>query len=97
MSVGTFHPRYNVSAAPLATMDEQPRRKPAVLPPAPSSPDDGPGGAVQVPRLEPPPSSLKPLAQGGRARATARESRGFWVLLVMLFVAGTAITFYLQR
>lgn len=96
MALGTFHPRYNMSAAPRATMEQEPQRKPAVLPPAPSSPDDGPVGALQVPRLEPPPSSLKPMAQPGRA-TPPRESRGFWVLLVMLFVAGTAITFYFQR
>ena len=95
MSVSTFHPRYNGSAAPIGTMEE-PRRKPAVLPPAPHHPDDGPSGPLQVPRLEPPPSSLKPILQPG-ARTPQRESRGFWVLLVMLFVAGTAITFYFQR
>jgi hypothetical protein len=77
-------------------MDEEPRRNPAVLPPAPHHPDDSPGGPVLVPRLEPPPSSLRPMAQpGGRPRA--RESRGFWLLLVGLFVLGTALTFYLQR
>jgi hypothetical protein len=75
-------------------MTDEPRRKPAVLPPAPL-PGDG-EGIVSVPRLEPPPSSLKPIAQY-RPAAPAPESRGFWLLLVLLFVAGTAITFYFQR
>jgi hypothetical protein len=75
-------------------MTDGPRRKPAVLPPAPL-PGDG-EGMVTVPRLEPPPSSLKPIAQP-RPRTPPQESRGFWLLLIALFVVGTAITFYLQR
>jgi hypothetical protein len=77
-------------------MDDEPRRTPAVLPPAPDHPDDGPGEAVKVPRLEPPPSSLKPTARA-KLSTPDRESKGFWLLLVALFVAGTVITFYFQR
>jgi hypothetical protein len=74
-------------------MTDEPRRSPAVLPPAPLPGDEG---IVSVPRLEPPPSSLKPIAQA-RPKTPPQESRGFWLLLIALFVAGTAITFYLQR
>jgi hypothetical protein len=79
----------------MATMDDDLRGKPAVLPPAPSHPDDGPGEALKVPRLEPPPPSLKPSAQA--EAGLAGESRGFWLLLIALFVLGTAVTFYFQR
>ncbi len=93
MSASMFLPRYTAGGTPL-TMTDEPRRKRAVLPPAPL-PGDG-DGAVSVPRLEPPPSSLKPTAHR-HPIAPAQEPRWFWLLLVVLFVAGTAVTFYFQR
>jgi hypothetical protein len=68
---------------------------PAVRPPPPSHPDDGPD-PVLVPPLEPPPSSLGALATR-RKKAPSREPRLFWIVLIVLFVVGTLLTFYLQR
>lgn len=49
-----------------------------------------------VPPLEPPPSSLGAFAARGK-KEPPREPKAFWLLLVVLFVAGTLLTFYLQR
>jgi hypothetical protein len=49
-----------------------------------------------VPPLEPPPSSLGAMASQ-RKHQPPREPRVFWLILVVLFVAGTLLTFYLQR
>jgi hypothetical protein len=68
---------------------------PALPPPPPSHPDDGPD-PVLVPPLEPPPSSLGAFATRGK-KEPPREPRVFWVMLVVLFIAGTLLTFYLQR
>ena len=67
---------------------------PALPPPAPVHPDDA--HDVLVPPLEPPPSSLS-ATMSRRKREPSREPKIFWVILVVLFVAGTLITFYLQR
>ena len=49
-----------------------------------------------VPPLEPPPSSLGAFAARGK-KEPPREPKAFWLILVVLFVAGTLLTFYLQR
>jgi hypothetical protein len=68
---------------------------PALPPPPPLHPDDGPD-PVQVPPLEPPPSSLGALARH-KKKEPAREPKVFWLILIALFVVGTLLTFYLQR
>lgn len=78
----------------MATREEPPAPKAGVLPPPPAHPDDGPN-AVRVPPLEPPPSSLKPIARG-RSVASG-GSQGFWLVMLVLFAVGTALTFYLQK
>jgi hypothetical protein len=65
------------------------------LPPPPPHPDDG-QDPVMVPPLEPPPSSLGAMASQ-RKKDASREPKLFWLILVVLFVAGTLLTFYLQR
>ena len=78
----------------MAIRDEPPAPKAGVLPPPPRHPDDSPN-VVAVPPLEPPPSSLKPIARG--RGGAIRDSSSFWVLMLVLFAAGTALTFYLQK
>jgi hypothetical protein len=68
---------------------------PALPPPPPLHPDDGPD-PVQVPPLEPPPSSLGALARH-KKKEPPREPKVFWLILIALFVVGTLLTFYLQR
>jgi len=77
----------------MAERSDDRKSTPAVRPP-PLRPEDEPA-PVSVPPLEPPPSSLGPLA--GRRAPRARGPRGFWLVLVALFLAGTFVTFYLQR
>jgi hypothetical protein len=66
----------------------------AVLPPPPSSPDDGPS-ALDVPPLAAPPRSL--LVR----REVVGGKRSFplwtWVAFVTLFAVGTVVTFLLER
>jgi hypothetical protein len=64
-----------------------------VLPPPPSSPDDGPG-ALDLPRPGRPPTAL----------AVSVESQGMlgfslraWAAFVTLFALGTVVTFLVQR
>jgi len=71
------------------------RKSTPAVPPPPPSPGDG-HDPVLVPPLEPPPSSLGALATR-RKKESPREPKIFWVLLVVLFVAGTLLTFYLQK
>lgn len=78
----------------MATPDEPPARKRAVLPPPPAHSDDGPTG-VRVPPLEPPPSSLKAVARG--RHSVGRGATRFWLLMLVVFAACTALTFYLQK
>jgi hypothetical protein len=85
---------YNQSLNPMGTPEEPPARKAGVLPPPPAHSDDGPTG-VRVPPLEPPPSSLKAVAR--RRNSPGRDAPSFWVLMLVLFAAGTALTFYLQK
>jgi len=62
-----------------------------VLPPPPSTPDDGPA-ALELPRLQPPPVELiKGAARSGRLPVRT------WLLLVAVFLARTALTYYAQR
>jgi hypothetical protein len=78
-------------------MSERDASRPSTpaLPPPPPSPGEG-TGPLQVPPLDPPPSSLGALASR-RKNPPPREPKIFWVLLVALFVAGTLLTFYLQK
>ena len=66
----------------------------AVLPPPPSTPDDGPS-ALDVPPLAAPPRSLQPQ------RAMLGQKWSFplrtWLAFVALFVVGTLVTYLLQR
>lgn len=78
----------------MATPEEPPARKPAVLPPPPAHSDDGPTG-VRVPPLEPPPSSLQAVAR--RGHGAGRDAPRFWLLMLVVFAACTALTFYLQK
>jgi hypothetical protein len=75
----------------MAMSQDQPQRAGGVLPPPPSCPDDGPT-ALELPPLQHPPKEL--------AKA-ARASRGLplrsWLLIIALFLAGTALTYYLER
>jgi len=61
------------------------------LPPPPSTPDDGPS-ALELPPLEPPPQELVRAS-----RASRGLQPGAWLLLVAVFLAGTALTYYLER
>jgi hypothetical protein len=65
---------------------------PALPPPPPDKPEE----VVVVPPLEPPPSSLGALATRHK-KESPREPKLFWILLVVLFAAGTLLTFYLQK
>ncbi|HEV8551280.1 MAG TPA: hypothetical protein VGQ57_19665 [Polyangiaceae bacterium] len=75
----------------MAMSHDQPQRAVAVLPPPPSTPDDGPT-ALELPPLEPPPKSLQV--------AVRRAPGGFplrtWLWLALLFVAGTALAYFLE-
>jgi hypothetical protein len=66
----------------------------AVLPPPPSSPDDGPS-ALDVPPLAAPPRSLHP----SRLRVPSKWSFPLrtWAAFVLLFVVGTLVTYFLER
>ncbi|HEX5099076.1 MAG TPA: hypothetical protein VFV94_06225 [Polyangiaceae bacterium] len=62
-----------------------------VLPPPPSTPDDGPT-ALELPPLQPPPVELvKAATQAGRLSLGAR------LVIAAVFLAGTALTYFLQR
>jgi len=75
----------------MAMSEDQPQRAGGVLPPPPSSPDDGPT-ALTVPPLQPPPQELAKAA-----RASGRLPLRSWLLSVVLFLAGTALTYYLGQ
>jgi hypothetical protein len=64
-----------------------------VLPPPPSTPDDGPEG-LDVPPLGRPPIGLAALAR-------SQGSFGFplrtWAAFVTLFALGSVVTFLIQR
>jgi hypothetical protein len=64
----------------------------AVLPPPPSTPDDGPS-ALDVPPLAAPPRSLQPARGGGLGSVPLRT----WLACASLFVIGTVVTFLLRR
>ena len=75
----------------MAMSHDQLHRAGGVLPPPPSTPDDGPT-ALSVPPLQPPPVELaKAAARSGRLSLGAR------LLIVAVFLAGTALTYFLQR
>ncbi len=77
----------------MAMFQDQPERQGGVLPPPPSTPDDGPMG-IELPPLHPPPRSLQ---AGGRARSSGPVSVRLWLLLMTLFAGGTLLTYYVQR
>lgn len=72
----------------MAMSHVQPHR--AVLPPPPS-PDEG-STALELPPLQPPPVGLVKAAAGS-GRLPLRS----WLLIVAIFLAGTALTYYVQR
>jgi hypothetical protein len=75
----------------MAMPHDQPQRAGGVLPPPPSTPDDGPA-VLSVPPLQPPPKELaKAAARAGRLPLDTR------LFIVAFFLAGTALTYYLQR
>jgi hypothetical protein len=75
----------------MAMSHDQPHRAGGVLPPPPSTPDDGPL-ALELPPQKPPPVELvKAAARAGRTSLRAR------LFIVVVFLAGTALTYYLQR
>lgn len=82
--------------AGLPSMSEDPVERPyAVLPPPPSTPDDGPS-ALEVPPLAAPPASLRPSPpRAGRGKYSFPVR--VWAVFVTLFVVGTLITFLLER
>jgi hypothetical protein len=70
------------------------QRPHAVLPPPPSTPDDGPS-LLSVPPLDAPPRSLQP------SRVIVGRKWSFplrtWAAFFVLFVVGTLVTFFLER
>jgi len=68
-----------------------PQRARAVLPPPPSTPDDGPT-ALDLPPLQPPPRSLIVAARHGRAFPLRS-----WLIAALLFLTGAALAYYLGR
>lgn len=79
----------------MSMTDDRVERSFAVLPPPPSTPDDGPS-ALEVPPLAAPPASLRPVqARGGRGKYSFPVR--VWAAFVTLFVLGTVITFLLER
>ncbi|HTQ02772.1 MAG TPA: hypothetical protein VMI54_02905 [Polyangiaceae bacterium] len=77
-------------------MTEDPIERPhAVLPPPPSTPDDGPS-ALEVPPLAAPPASLRPVS-AVRGRGKYAFPVRVWAAFVTLFVVGTVVTFLLER
>jgi hypothetical protein len=82
--------------ARLLSMSEDPIERPhAVLPPPPSTPDDGPS-ALEVPPLGLPPRSLE-LMQGRSEPRKYSFPLRTWAALVGLFVVGTIVTYLLER
>jgi hypothetical protein len=82
--------------AGLMSMTDDPVERPyAVLPPPPSTPDDGPS-ALEVPPLAAPPASLRPVQPGG-GRGKYSFPLRVWAAFLTLFVLGTIVTFLLQR
>jgi hypothetical protein len=71
-------------------MDERQARVQGALPPPP---DEDPV-AVDLPPLQPPPSSLQPNARSSRY---APLGWGSWALIFGLFLLGTLVTFLLER
>jgi len=73
------------------------RLKSPNLPPPPDARDDQPE-SVDVPKLEPPPSSLGAMVQsrGAPRPADTRETNP-WLILALLLVAGLAATIYLYH
>jgi hypothetical protein len=67
--------------------------KVAVLPPPPSSPDDGPG-ALDLPRPGRPPTAV---AVGLEPRAMFDFPLRAWAAFVTLFGLGTIVTLLVQR
>ena len=74
-------------------MKDPAERSHGVLPPPPSTPDDGPD-ALDVPRLGLPPTSLQGPVGGS---STGGFSLRAWVAFAALFVVGTVVTFLVQR
>lgn len=84
-----------MNARALSMSNDDPVEHPhAVLPPPPSSPDDGPS-ALDVPPLAAPPRSLHPSNRSIR-EGWSLSPRG-WLGFVALFLVGTLVTFLLQR
>jgi len=69
------------------------QRPHGVLPPPPSTPDDGPD-ALEVPPLGAPPTSLQASLSGSPTRGFSLR---VWVAFVALFLLGTGVTFLVQR
>jgi len=75
----------------MAMSHDQLHRAGGVLPPPPSTPDDGPA-MLDLPPLQPPPAELvKAAARAGRLPLGTR------LFIVAVFLAGTALTYFLQR
>lgn len=74
----------------MAMSHDEPHRPGGFLPPPPSTPDDGPT-ALELPPLQPPPKELQAAARGGRIPLRT------WLMMIALFVFGTAVSYYFQR
>ena len=74
----------------MAMSNDEPHRPGGFLPPPPSTPDDGPT-ALELPPLQPPPKELHRAARGGRIPPST------WLLMTVLFLVGTLLTYYLER
>ena len=82
--------------AGLMSMTDDPVERPyAVLPPTPSTPDDGPS-ALEVPPLAAPPASLRPVQASAGRRKYSFPLR-VWAAFLTLFLVGTLVTFLLER
>ncbi len=84
-----------MNAGLMSLTDDPVERPHAVLPPPPSTPDDGPS-ALEVPPLAAPPASLRP-APASRGRGKYSFPARAWAAFVTLFVLGTLVTFLLER
>jgi hypothetical protein len=66
------------------------------LPPPPETRDDSPD-SVDVPRMEPPPSSLEAMVRNGPGAAARRERDSTWLWICMVLAVALVITVYVVR
>ncbi|HEY4159108.1 MAG TPA: hypothetical protein VGM29_13460 [Polyangiaceae bacterium] len=72
---------------------ERPGRKPN-FPPPPETRDDAPN-SVNVPQMEPPPSSLQAMVAPGRRAASGRNDT--WTVIALVLVVLAFMAYMLRR